>query len=827
MRYLLIIICLLAATQSWALDNLDQLEIRTARKSTATFYSGAVSGNSYVYQPQTVVFTNASTNRQVTLMTQTPNQYAGYNGTEYGQLPWSADGKRMAISINRDVENYTRSTYSTAYPWFTLRSDGSYMRPISELPWRSTQYTPYFNWSRATPDTSYNLGRNYDGLSGKDGNRLYKGTITDTGATVADVVDLDSGNTTTWLNGMKGAISSDDKYMVISASTAESETSPYHFVDLTTGTVATEWTLADLSLDTYWTGTSTSEHLHDEYLIGNSVTGHRLDFYWAAPNSMHWIAGIFGSDNGIPTHTQDHAAPYDWFSGTAAQTEVKLYRSAVGGTEAWTDADLGYWSHHSWDAWGRYVAYHNGDQMCPTWGTGPTVDDTKLNAATGKPYGKKVDYCHAGGAYVAWGGFTDYVATMSTGPTGVANQVATFNIQGTNAYKVANLHSRTTGDFAQPGQSPDGTKFMVKSDWLNPTAGNANIFVAVAYNPHPPFVRAVSATGGTVSVNVDWDLAGTPRGYTTRGWPNEDTDLPPPPREIKEFRLWRSTNGTTWAPVKTFTHDIWTHYDFSDGTYDGDPNDDNWIVTDTPGNGTFYYAVTSVEHSGLESRTLSNVYSVTIPDGIGSQSATYPADPKGASSFFTTAPDNPVDPAYTYKKSPATADGQYTVEWTAPTNKTLIRYYNVYAADDGATPTATQQYRIASIPATAADTSFKYIDWLGKTNGTTKYLVTAVDYQGNESGADAPAEGDAIPPTLIANPGTSRNANAVAVSLTASETATIYYTTDGTTPTESSAQYSSPVAMKPGKQLQAFAKDTAGNVGPVIIADYGWPRVCR
>jgi len=74
----------------------------------------------------------------------------------------------------------------------------------------------------------------------------------------------------------------------------------------------------------------------------------------------------------------------------------------------------------------------------------------------------------------------------------------------------------------------------------------------------------------------------------------------------------------------------------------------------------------------------------------------------------------------------------------------LIWYYNIYA-HDYSTPTAIQQSRIASIPATSdydSDNSFSYVDWLGNIDGSTQYLITSVDYQGNESGLT-----DNVPPS--------------------------------------------------------------------------------
>jgi len=150
---------------------------------------------------------------------------------------------------------------------------------------------------------------------------------------------------------------------------------------------------------------------------------------------------------------------------------------------------------------------------------------------------------------------------------------------------------------------------------------------------------------------------------------------------------------------------------------------------------------------------LSNVWKVTL-DADGNitqqlQESGYPADPGGKSSFYTTAPPSIVVQS-NHKEAPATANGQYLLKWNAPTDASMIRFYNIYAKDGGApltnsTPMADRQKsRIASIPASSDYNStgtFRYIDWLGAVDGSTKYVVTAVDFQGNETRfIDAPAQ---------------------------------------------------------------------------------------
>jgi hypothetical protein len=298
---------------------------------------------------------------------------------------------------------------------------------------------------------------------------------------------------------------------------------------------------------------------------------------------------------------------------------------------------------------------------------------------------------------------------------------------------------------ARPAQSPDGTKVAFHSTFLNSKVGSyddkPDVFWAVAYYPYPPEIKSAAKNGS--NVRLTWDFnQGTaaspnhtnPRTYTKRGWPNETSDRPPSPREIKYFRVWSSPDNLTWSPIGT------TAYNNCAGTNEcGTWTETSWAFDVSQNVGTtMYYGATSLEHSGLESRTLSNIWKV-VTDASGNitqqQQYAYPVSPGDKSYFYAKAPGSPQAITYVHKQSPATANGQYTITWSAPANKSLIRSYNIYAAD-GTAPTPIQQNRIASVPATsdyAGSGSFKYIDWLGKTDGTTKYVVTSVDFQGNES----------------------------------------------------------------------------------------------
>ena len=78
-------------------------------------------------------------------------------------------------------------------------------------------------------------------------------------------------------------------------------------------------------------------------------------------------------------------------------------------------------------------------------------------------------------------------------------------------------------------------------------------------------------------------------------------------------------------------------------------------------------------------------------------------------------------------------------------------------------------------------------------------------------GGPALPPGDTTPPVTAANPSGGSFTAAINVQLTTSETATIYYTTDGSSPTTASAVYNGLIPVSSTTTLTYFAKDSAGN----------------
>jgi hypothetical protein len=79
---------------------------------------------------------------------------------------------------------------------------------------------------------------------------------------------------------------------------------------------------------------------------------------------------------------------------------------------------------------------------------------------------------------------------------------------------------------------------------------------------------------------------------------------------------------------------------------------------------------------------------------------------------------------------------------------------------------------------------------------------------------------DTTAPTVTISPIAGIYGSARTVTMTANESATIYYTLDGSTPTISSTVYSSPLTISSTTTIRYFGRDTAGNSSVVQSATY-------
>lgn len=171
----------------------------------------------------------------------------------------------------------------------------------------------------------------------------------------------------------------------------------------------------------------------------------------------------------------------------------------------------------------------------------------------------------------------------------------------------------------------------------------------------------------------------------------------------------------------------------------------------------------------------------------------------------TTPPADTTAPILTI--SPAGGNFASTQGVTMTTNETADIYYTL----DGSTPTTASTKYTAPLSLSATTTLKAFArDTAG--NSSTVQTVTFTK--------DVTAPADTTAPIVTASPAAGTYTSAQTVTLSANETATIYYTTNGTTPTTASSVYSAPISIGATMTIQYMARDTAGNQSAPVAATY-------
>jgi N-acetylneuraminic acid mutarotase len=188
-----------------------------------------------------------------------------------------------------------------------------------------------------------------------------------------------------------------------------------------------------------------------------------------------------------------------------------------------------------------------------------------------------------------------------------------------------------------------------------------------------------------------------------------------------------------------------------------------------------------------------------------------------ASFFLPNVETNAMNDVWKYQPSPSTlppavapafsvAAGTYTpggfvAIFNAMTNATI--HYTV----DGSTPTITSPTYAGLLPLASTET----INAIATAPGYLNSVVASAAYV---------IQNYTATPTFSIAGGTYTSAQTVAISDTTAG-ATIYYTTDGTSPTTSSPVYSAPIIISSSETLQAIATasgDSASNIATAVYA---------
>jgi len=672
-------------------ENLDEMVARKGRMASASWGPSNMenSSNSYIWQPESLMYFDSITGREVWRLTTTNDQDNFYHN-DIGWSHWSADGKWLAFASTRNTAAFTKTTDRN---WYLVKTDGSNLMPV--IGGSARGYSgehEYFHWSPQIPDVYYDTGERGNALA-LNAYDVYKNSASEAGVTRWFLFTTNAGSGNSRAKKLSKTISGDGKKVLLRDAYVSS--GPHYLYPCT---VYPDASAKCDDLDGYsidrgqgpgWDNMPSSytrEHSGGLFLSGNDSMG----YYWyllPSGTSAWWRMPVAGTaPDGGPLYTPP---------GTSG--EVIIESSESPPYPPWPD--FSPWAHVTPDWWGNRVVYTASDDYHP----GIAHDNAITHGHDS--WGYINDY---GTQHTDWHGFTDYTVVsyqpFKTPNDGLGQRITSQRYNDTTLRDITTVcftHLRYNGgtDYStlpRPFISPDGTKVGWSSEFLNASPNKNDIFWAVIRYPKPPV--NVSAQKNGTDVRLTWERP----SYTTRGWPNEASDPPPKSKEIKGYHVWSSNDGQTGWTEQT-TNAVSTEY----------------LDINQPNNTTRYYAVTSEEHSRLESRNLSAIRKVTL-DAAGNLTDSQHAA-EGKTAFWTTRPSAPSPSDFVIQPG-----GNYLLTWTEPADP-KVRYYNIYYSATGSPP-IDQQHRIASLPVGTT----KFLDWLADKSRPGYYKVTAVDRQGNE-----------------------------------------------------------------------------------------------
>ncbi len=696
-------------------EGLDEMFRRAQRRATNVYPREVLEDEAAgcAWQPETLCYRDSKTGREVWRMTDTPN-IRNYYHNDIAMSPWSADGKYLGLTSWRLTRKMQASKELRAL-WMVVGSDGSRLRP-------TVNAEPYTHWSPLVPDTYYTFGGTR--LSGvkSQNNVLYKVVVPEQGAAteMAPLITYPIIEKSSY--GTRKLISADGKMLIAIRTdiTKGWEHYQHYFIP---STIYPDADAKALLKDGYIINRDFGDycppyaggHFHDCYLLGDG------SWFYAIERSIgFWRMKTLGSaPDGGPKFTPDDG------SHKFGEIIPEYVRKLGKINDPWGD-NAQYPGHPAFDRWGKLVniANYETHDAKGEWTMGCSVYDYINHRPLVDNWLPQTLGC----SHCDWSAYADWCVVSVEEARNDPKLAAQFGVARIECFPydkaggnfvVCYTHNFAHGfkgvaasydNYIRPAQSPDGTKVAWHSDFLNGES-KPDCYWAVCYYPHPPTgLKAVAAGDG--GVRIIWESP----AYTKRGYPS-DKDAPPPAREIRAYHIWRAkADKGPWEEVGA----VKAEYKVNVARAIQEPR--NLVFNDKPADGTWFYAVTSEEHSRLESDQLSEVLKVETADGGKKLSASV-VQPAGQKDYWRTKPASPAEAVVTKANAP----GCPQLTWKEPADA-KVRYYNVYYSAQAA-PAAIQANRIASLPVGTS----RYIDWLADMDKSGFYAITAVDRQGNES----------------------------------------------------------------------------------------------
>ncbi len=362
--------------------------------------------------------------------------------------------------------------------------------------------------------------------------------------------------------------------------------------------------------------------------------------------------------------------------------------------------------------------------------------------------------------------------TVYTAGGGIVNNGTTLTI--TNSIVAGNTTTGNPGDDCDScGTQSSNNLISTPSNIINPMLGS------LAYNGGPTEtmlpLTGSPALGAGLSSTLPTDQRGDPRPTGTG--------------VVSDLGSVEVTQGSAQAATPTFSP--------AGGTYS---SAQTVTISDATSGATIYYTT-----NGTTPTTSSSVYSGAI-----TVSSTETVEAIATASGYTTSAVGSA--AYTINLPAAAtptfspAGGTYSSAQTV-TISDATSGATIYYTTNGTTPTTSSSVYSGAITVSSTET----VEAIATASGYTTSAVGSAAYTIN-----LPA---AATPTFSPAGGTYSSAQTVTIS-DATSGATIYYTTNGTTPTTSSPVYSGPITVSSTETIEAIATASGYSQSAVGSAAY-------
>ena len=341
--------------------------------------------------------------------------------------------------------------------------------------------------------------------------------------------------------------------------------------------------------------------------------------------------------------------------------------------------------------------------------------------------------------------------------------------------------------FGGNGYDIDGELGVLGDLWMyNPSTGEWT-WMAGSYNPNPPGVFGTEGTAD--AANIPPPRAGAMEWTDTTGnfWLFAGLSNQDAVNDLWRFNAPEATTGTAATPT----------FSMPGGTYTGTQS---VTLSDTTPNSTIFYTTngttpnnSSTEYSGAISvSSTETIEAIAVASGFSNSAV--------ASATYTIQTPTAATPIL----SPAM--GTYTsVQSVTITDSTAGA--TIYYTTNGTTPTASSTVYSGAISVSSTET----VEAIAVANGFSNSAVATAAYTINLAAAATP----------VISPAAGTYSSTQSVTITdATAGATIYYTTNGTTPTASSTVYSGAISVSTTETIEAIAVAAGFTNSAVATADY-------